>query len=409
MNEQHPKIKRPHLRGIRNQNRALLLRTLRIHGAISRQELAEKMKLTPASISRIVKELIAEGICFEESLVRKNNPLGRPHVGLRINPAGGFLIAVSVSSMSRLISVTDVAGDTHHQTEIPMDTVQSAEDTVEFIGHYIDTLVSERLVQRNRILGAVLTVPGSINPETGHLTKSVFVSWPSFSIKDHLQKRLACPVRVENIGDALCMYCLDDASVSGKPDLNIFLAHVAAGMGASLAIGGQIVKRLADEGWINDIVVPSNCGTHGKFLKLSQMASGRSILEKINGNEHNLNVDQTNFKAHIEAAIESANACDAASQKAFYDAGHALGVSLLLLTIASAPELIAIAGPVVAAEAYEDGARAGYKEAAQNMDIKACEVVVCRTSYIHASERLALHEHFFNGVIRPMAVGATER
>ncbi|NRA88945.1 MAG: ROK family transcriptional regulator [Rhizobiales bacterium] len=401
MKQQQSKTKRPHLRKIRNQNRALLLRTMRIHGAISRQELAEKMNLTPASVSRITKELIAEDICFEDPVLRKDNQLGRPNVSLHINPAGGFLIAISLSSMSRLISVTDVSGHTHHQKEIPMETVLSAANTIEYIGDYIDKLVSNGLLQRNRVLGAVLSIPGSINATTGHLTKSVFVSWPNFPIIDRLHRRLGCPVRVENIGDALCMYCLDDASVNRKPNLNIFLVHVAASMGASLAIGGQIVKRLADEGWINDILVPSNCGTHGKFIKLSQVASGRAILKKIGTSESNMMVKQVDFSACIQAAVELANAEDGDHRKTFFDAGHALGVSLLSLTIASAPDFITIAGPVISADAYVHGTRAGYEQAARDMGIKACEIVECKASYIQASERLALHEHFFKGAIPP--------
>ena len=68
-------VKKHHLRDIRTRNRTRLLRLLFSNGALSRHELNELTGLTLASISRITKELISEGICYEEDPYRTDKSL----------------------------------------------------------------------------------------------------------------------------------------------------------------------------------------------------------------------------------------------------------------------------------------------------------------------------------------------
>ena len=70
------------------------------------------------------------------------------------------------------------------------------------------------------------------------------------------------------------------------------------------------------------------------------------------------------------------------------------------LTIAIAPDVIVLAGPVLRAEAYSEGVKAGYEKAAAEMDIQPSKIIVSGASYIDASENLALHEFFLTGAYR---------
>ncbi|MEP5729482.1 MAG: ROK family protein [Sulfitobacter sp.] len=390
-------VKRQHLRDIRISNRARILQVLREPTPISRQELAERLELTPASLSRISKELIADGICVEAPLVRDEAQRGRPGVALRINAQGGFLIAISISSFSRLISIVDISGGQHHQQLIPVHVTTSGPDTVEFIGRYIDQLVATNKLDRRRVLGATLTIPGSINVQSGFLTKSILLNWPDFAIQEQMSQRLGCHVRVENNGDALCRYVMDKNFALAEQHSSVFLAHISEGMGASIAIGGRIVRRLADEGWINDIKVPAQTPGCKNEQALSQLASGRAILKEIQEARQDLEKNGTAFNAQLEVAVEWANKDQKYAIEAFFAAGYQLGNNLVPLTIAIAPDVIVLAGPVLQADAYSSGVRAGYEKAAAEMDINPSKIIVCRASYGDASENLALHDFFLSG------------
>jgi predicted NBD/HSP70 family sugar kinase len=392
-----PRIKRQHLHDIRTQNRLRILQVLRNSELSSRQELAELLDLTPASLSRISKELIADGICSEVPTSRDDGQRGRPSVALQINAKGGYLIAISISSFARLISIIDIAGQRRYEQQIPKQVTLSGADTVAFIADYIDGLVADGTLARDLILGASLTIPGSINVNSGFLTKSVLLNWPEFPIKERLAERLMCPVQVENNGDALCRHFLESRPLTQKDHANVFLAHVSQGMGASIAIGGRIVRRLADEGWINDILVPTRGDEDQNERKLNELASGRAILKQLPDIEKTDSRYGTEFSRKLRLAVGMANETQDKTRDMFFDAGYVLGVNLVTLTIAIAPDTIVLAGPVLEAHAYSDGVRAGYKHAAAQMDIQPSQIVVSGASYIDASECLALHVFFQTG------------
>ncbi|MEP2783270.1 MAG: ROK family protein [Pseudoruegeria sp.] len=397
MKPETPTIKRQHLRDIRSSNRARILQVLREPNLISRQELAERLELTPATMSRISKELIEDGICKEAPLVRGETQRGRPGVALVINPKGGFLIAISISSFSRIITVIDIAGNQHQQQAIPIHITETGQQTVDFVGKYIDKLISDNTLDRRRILGAVMTIPGSINKKSGFLTKSILLNWPNFAIQEQLSERLGCHVRVENNGDALCRQFMDNNLARKKQYSSVFLAHISEGMGASIAIGERIVRRLADEGWINDIKVSQETEIGPRERKLSELASGRSILDSLLKSEIDITRNGIEFSQMLEAAVIASHQDSDMTKSVFFNAGLQLGSNLVPLTIAIAPEVIVLAGPVLQAHAYSDGVKAGYEKAANEMDIRPSRIIVSRASYSSASENLALHDFFLTG------------
>lgn len=370
---------------------------LRENETISRQELAVSLDLTPASLSRIAKELIDQGICIEAPISRESSQRGRPSVALQINADGGYLIAVSISSYTRIITVIDIIGKRHYEQQIPKDILTSAQDTISFIGSYVNGLVGQGHIDKNRIIGLAFTVPGSINSETGFLTKSVYLDWPNFPIKERLMDLLDCPVRVENIGDALCLNFLDSCVVAGRLKSSVFLAHVSAGMGASIAIGGQIVRRLADEGWINDIIVPANDDDANTKTKLSQLASGRAIVDRLSNTTSAPEIVNADFNEKLRCAVSTANSEENSARDEFFNAGRALGANLVPLTIAYAPDTIVLAGPVLGANSYFDGVMAGYKRTVEQMDIQPSTIVVSSANYVDAAESLALQDFFHSG------------
>ena len=373
------------------------MQVLREPDLISRQELAERLELTPATMSRISKELIEDGICEEAPFDRDETQRGRPSVALRINPKGGFLIAISISSFSRLISVIDIAGNQHHQRAIPKHITAVGQKTVEFVGKYIDQLISDNKLDRRLILGAVMTIPGSINKHSGFLTKSILLNWPNFAIQEQLSERLRCHVRVENNGDALCRHFMDKSRAHKTQYSSVFLAHISEGMGASIAIGERIVRRLADEGWINDIKVSKDAEAGPQERKLSELASGRSILGSLLETEKDITKNGKEFPQMLETAVAVSNQQTGLIRSEFFNAGFQLGSNLVPLTIAIAPEVIVLAGPVLQAHVYADGVKAGYEKAANEMDIQPSRIIVSGASYSDASENLALHDLFLTG------------
>ena len=76
------------------------------------------------------------------------------------------------------------------------------------------------------------------------------LDWKDFPIKEAISRRLNAPVVVENIANALCRTCIENDAQKKVHSENICLVHVAAGMGASVAVNGKLLRRQSDENWI---------------------------------------------------------------------------------------------------------------------------------------------------------------
>src|SRR6202020_3388737 len=87
-----PERRRWTVRDRRRDNRSGLLWSLYFDQPCSRQDLSEATGLSSASVSNVIRELIAEGIVIEAGSVDSDG--GRPRVLLRINPDYGYVIGI---------------------------------------------------------------------------------------------------------------------------------------------------------------------------------------------------------------------------------------------------------------------------------------------------------------------------
>jgi predicted NBD/HSP70 family sugar kinase len=97
---------------VRRQNRQLVLEALRQHGPLARIELGRHTGLSPASITSISAQLIADGILQESGGQHPAVPMrrGRPMTQLDINPKSAHVVAVKVSIDGVEIALADGQG-----------------------------------------------------------------------------------------------------------------------------------------------------------------------------------------------------------------------------------------------------------------------------------------------------------
>lgn len=94
-------------RAMARSNRTTALEMVRRCGAVSRVELAERLRLTPASMTRIAGRLLEMGLLRERPT--REHSGGRPRTLLEVNPDWGHVVTVSLSH-SLDVGVADMAG-----------------------------------------------------------------------------------------------------------------------------------------------------------------------------------------------------------------------------------------------------------------------------------------------------------
>lgn len=96
---------------LRAQNQGAVLKALLMEKSLSQRELAERLHLTPMSISYITADLLEKGIIAEREAIKKDSP-GRRAVALELVPERLLAVGVSVSRRHLRISLADLSGNT---------------------------------------------------------------------------------------------------------------------------------------------------------------------------------------------------------------------------------------------------------------------------------------------------------
>src|SRR3984957_14922536 len=117
-----PERRRWTVRDLRRDNRSVLLWSLYFDQPCSRQDLSEATGLGSASVSNVIRELIAGGIVIEAGSVDTDG--GRPRVLLRINPDYGYVIGVDVGETRVQVELFDLMMTERAKAGYPLDPRQ---------------------------------------------------------------------------------------------------------------------------------------------------------------------------------------------------------------------------------------------------------------------------------------------
>jgi N-acetylglucosamine repressor len=91
---------------IRAMNRSIVLNVIKTYGPIARAKVARQTGLSPATVTGITAELIAENLVFEKDMGDSSG--GRRPILLAINPSGGYVIGIKLTETQAIGALTDL-------------------------------------------------------------------------------------------------------------------------------------------------------------------------------------------------------------------------------------------------------------------------------------------------------------
>ena len=102
---------------IRDNNRRLVLEYIVNNPPVSRAALSKQLKLTKATISAIVQDLLAQNLILEIGSAKTS--LGRKPILLEFNQQYGYALAIDVRPRQILTLISDLKGENCHVQEYP--------------------------------------------------------------------------------------------------------------------------------------------------------------------------------------------------------------------------------------------------------------------------------------------------
>ena len=106
--------------GVKRNNRSATLRILHEKGDMSRKRLAESIKLTPAAITKIVAEMISDGLVREGKML-PGDGAGRREILVELDPSAGVALGVLINLRQAIVSAVRLDGAVLFSEEIPIE------------------------------------------------------------------------------------------------------------------------------------------------------------------------------------------------------------------------------------------------------------------------------------------------
>jgi predicted NBD/HSP70 family sugar kinase len=334
------------LRSLRESNRSRVVDTLRDRGKASRAEIARATGLSRSTVSSIVSDLINAGLLSEHgeaTSVAHGEAGGRPPVLLSLNPSAGLAVGVDFGHTHLRVAVSDLSHDVLAESRRELDVDHSADDGLDAATELIDEVLDEAGVDRDRVLGVGMGLPGPINRSTGTVgSSSILPGWVGVYAAAEMERRARLPVYVEN--DANLGALAECVWGSGKRHTDVIYVKLSSGIGAGLLLGrrlhrgsggtaGEIGHTPAQQG-----TAICRCGSRGC---LETVASARAIAEQLSASRGE--------PVSTQNLLDLTANGDPAASRLIAEAGREIGVALAGLVNLVNPDCVIIGGDLSAA------------------------------------------------------------
>ena len=342
---------------IQKERYMLILRSILRYKRVTRNELAEILKLSSSALVKYMKELINLGIIRETDIATSEGG-GRKSVFLEFNPEKGLAIAISMFRDFIESGLVTITGEVLEEIRHPMPDFVDREELLSFIYGIIDETIvkAHNSEYGQRIFGIGIAMGGHLDQKKGLSHEYMFSSnWHSVPLKAILEKKYGLSVSLVKDVNA---FALGEQYYGNGIGVDNFLSiwiGVTIGMGividgknytgASGYAGELGHTRGGDEGLL------CYCGHKGC---LEGVASQGYILEECrNGLRQGV---MSEMRKHCAGDIDSltmrqvilaANDGDRFSRNILETVGDVLGRRISDAANMFNPELIILRGPVI--------------------------------------------------------------
>ncbi|HHW13250.1 MAG TPA: ROK family transcriptional regulator [Firmicutes bacterium] len=274
---------------IRSYNVVSVLQTLYREGACSRARLAKVTKMSPATITRIVSELLSQGIITEHGIGKSNG--GRKPILLKLSYEKLFIIGIQIRRDQVALGLADLKGKLMRKTSYSPYSLEP-DTLIRELVQELQNLMQNANVKKEHILGVGVAISGIVESERGILLQSVNLGWRDVPVAEMLEKYLDFPVVVENDANAAALAELWFGNTKNVP--NFLLLKTSTGVGAGIIYNRKLLtgpRGMAGE--IGHIPLkkdghPCRCGQQGcletylyfpDVLKRYQSETGKELKD----------------------------------------------------------------------------------------------------------------------------------
>lgn len=224
------------LKLIQELNRSIILKTIRHYGPISRSEIAKRNKISPTTVTAAVKELICQGLVYEDGVDVSTG--GRKPVLVRFSSDSKFIIAVAITNSSIKIAEMNLEAKVRRQKVFPVYNLTGKlviDYLLKSIGQFL-----EEYSDLTKCIGISIISPGIINVDKGIIYENTKLKLKNIPLKEMVEKQFKLKTWLENDANAIALS--EKRFGAYRKFKNLIYITIGDGVGAGIIVNGSIFR-----------------------------------------------------------------------------------------------------------------------------------------------------------------------
>lgn len=220
-----------HIDQIKQTNAGAVYRLIDQLGPVSRIDLSRLAQLAPASITKIVREML-EAHLVQELEIKEAGSRGRPAVGLMVETEAWHYLSIRISRGEIFLALRDLSSKLVVEECLALP-LNEATPLLERIITHVDRFFTRHQQKLERLTSIAITLPGIIDTENGVVHRMPYYEdVKEMPLGDALERHTGVPVYIQHDISAWTMAeALFGASRGARDVIQVVIDHnVGAGV-----------------------------------------------------------------------------------------------------------------------------------------------------------------------------------
>lgn len=318
---------------LRAANRSLVVDTVKQFGGLTQVELVEATGLSAATVSIIVRELLANGVVDIATTTRSGRRAQLVTLARRV----GLAVGVQIGHRHLRVALGDFSHEIIAEQHLPLPHDHRVDTSLDRVALLVTDMLERVGSDLTDVVAIGLGVPAPVDEGTGMISvRGIMRGWDEVHIGQVLGKRLGVPVHVDN--DANLGALAESTLGASRDHLDSVFVRASYGVGAGIVLNRRVHRGFAGTaGEIGHVQVDPagavcRCGNRGC---LDTVVGAQALIEPLRGSHGSLT---------LRDVIARAVAGDRGCAQVIADAGAAIGAVVAGLGVAVNPQRVVIGG-----------------------------------------------------------------
>jgi len=270
---------------IKQINSASIYKVIERNAPISRVKISQVSKLAPASVTKITRQLLINGIISETA--RQPSTGGRCAISLELNVSKVNVIAIRISRKHLTVSRYNLAGELSTQSKSNVEGFNVEELLASIFTKSEEIIANE--TKANGIISAIaLTLSGLIEPDIGIVSYSPYHPFKDFPLVKVIKDKLGLPTFIGNHARSIAL--AEHYFGAARDCQDSILIGIHNGVGSGILFNGKLLQgikyHMGEVGHIqvNPAGVKCHCGNYGCLeTEINDQVLVKKVISAIEG------------------------------------------------------------------------------------------------------------------------------